>query len=73
VDYQSWRTAALHHLYAGAIRDLVARYRRGRPTVVLLPGGMGSELDRSLDAHSPRAPSSRRSGQISACCSIRTR
>ena len=41
--------------YAAAIHDLVKRYRRGRLTVVLLPGGMGSQLDRSLDPHAPGA------------------
>lgn len=55
MDYHSWRTAAMRNLYADGIRRLVARYRRGRPTIVLLPGGMGSQLDRSLDAHTPRA------------------
>src|SRR5690606_14751376 len=55
VDYRTWRAAAARYVYERAIQRLVARYRRARPTLVLLPGGMGSQLDSSLAAHDPRA------------------
>lgn len=46
-DYDAARRAAIRNSYRAAIKELVARYRPGRPTVVMLPGGMGSQLDRS--------------------------
>lgn len=55
MNYDTWRTTSIRNIYASAIRSLVARYHRGEPTVILLPGGMGSQLDRSLEAHTPQA------------------
>ena len=51
MSYEDWRTRAIRNVSSMTIRDFLARYRRGRPTVVLLPGGMGSQLDRSLEAY----------------------
>ena len=48
MTYEEWRVAAVREIYANTIKDLVGKkYRKDRPTVVLLPGGMGSELRRS--------------------------
>lgn len=47
MSYQDWRTRAIRSVSSMVVGDFVNRYRPGRPTVVLLPGGMGSQLDRS--------------------------
>ena len=39
-----------------AIRNFVARYLPGRPTIILLPGGFGSQLRRSDRAYVPGQP-----------------
>ena len=51
MSYKLWRAAAIRSGYARTIQNLVKRYRRDRPTIVLLPGGMGSQLDRSRDKY----------------------
>ena len=45
MSYDIGRTNAIRRAYAGHIKSFVERYIRGRKTVVLLPGGMGSQLD----------------------------
>ena len=45
MSYEIGRANAIRRAYAGHIKSFVERYIRGRKTVVLLPGGMGSQLD----------------------------
>lgn len=45
MDYQEARTVAITNSYLREINNL--RYQPGQPTIVLLPGGMGSQLDQS--------------------------
>ncbi len=47
MDYDVGRVSAIQSAYLGIIKDFLPRYRRGQPTVIMLPGGMGSQLDRS--------------------------
>lgn len=50
MDYHWVRANAFRNAYAASVHQFLTTYRPGRPTVVLLPGGMGSQLDRSPDA-----------------------
>lgn len=54
MSYDQWRAIAIRNVYASTIKALMEEYRPGRPTVVLLPGGMGSQLDRSLVPYTGR-------------------
>ena len=47
MGYHEIRYLEIRDAHATRIREFLSRYRPGRPTVVLLPGGMGSQLDRS--------------------------
>ena len=47
MSYDIGRANAIRRAYAGHVKSFVERYIRGRKTVVLLPGGMGSQLDYS--------------------------
>ncbi len=47
MSYESARAAAITRVHTRHLARLVAEYRPGRPTVVLLPGAMGSALERS--------------------------
>ena len=51
MPYNDWRTNAILGAYNEEVRDFVDKYKAGRPTVVLLPGGMGSRLVRSSNAY----------------------
>ena len=51
MSYSVWRRRAILNMYNARIREFVSRYKNGRPTVVLLPGGMGSQLNRSMEAY----------------------
>ena len=51
MSYSVWRRRAILNTYNARIREFVGRYKYGRPTVVLLPGGMGSQLNRSMEAY----------------------
>ena len=51
MSYEDWRTRSIHNMSNAVVREFVNCYRCRRPTVVLLPGGMGSQLDRSLDSY----------------------
>ena len=44
MDYQTWRMNNLKAALDLQIGAVVSRFKPGEPTVVLLPGGMGSEL-----------------------------
>jgi len=44
MNYEEWRVAAVKGVYTRTINDLVKRYQKNEPTIVLLPGGMGSQL-----------------------------
>ena len=48
MNYPVWRRHAIHNVYGSTISEFVDRYQRGRPTIVLLPGGMGSHLEPEL-------------------------
>lgn len=48
MTYEEWRVAAVTTIYKETIEELVRKeYKKGQPTILLLPGGMGSELRRS--------------------------
>ncbi|MGR8920537.1 MAG: esterase/lipase family protein [Gammaproteobacteria bacterium] len=52
MSYETWRLKSIKKALDQQLTDLVARYRRGEPTLCLLPGGMGSQLivsDRRYD------------------------
>ena len=51
MTYRDLRTRSVHNVYNSTIREFVNHYRVGRPTIMLLPGGMGSQLDRSMEAY----------------------
>lgn len=51
MSYRLWRTLAIRAGYGKTVQEFVRRYRRDRPTIVLLPGGMGSQLDRSRERY----------------------
>ena len=47
MTYASARNRSIRDTLGRRIEDLARHYRPGRPTVVLIPGGMGSHLERS--------------------------
>ncbi len=47
MEYDLYRNQAVHDSYARNVQDFLDSYRVGVPTIVMLPGGMGSQLDRS--------------------------
>lgn len=47
MSYDSTRRRIIHDIHQARITEYAQRYRPGFPTIVLLPGGMGSQLDRS--------------------------
>ena len=47
MTYRTARNRSIRDALGRRIEDFARRYRPGEPTVVLLPGGMGSQLDRS--------------------------
>lgn len=57
MDYDLARNQAVHDSYAKNVKDFLDHYRAGEPTVVMLPGGMGSQLDRSSEAYHGQAMS----------------
>lgn len=56
LDYALARQQLLTEIYKNQARCFANTYRRKRPTIVLLPGGMGSQLERSSKPHSGNAP-----------------
>lgn len=51
MSYDSTRRRIIHDVHQARIVEFAKRYRCGFPTIVLLPGGMGSQLDRSPNAY----------------------
>ncbi len=51
MSYDSSRRRIIHDVHQARIVEFAKRYRSGFPTIVLLPGGMGSQLDRSPQAY----------------------
>jgi pimeloyl-ACP methyl ester carboxylesterase len=47
MSYDSTRRKIIHDIHQARITEYAKRYRPGFPTIVLLPGGLGSQLDRS--------------------------
>ena len=47
MTYRTARNRSIRDALGRRIEDFARHYRPGQPTVVLLPGGMGSQLDRS--------------------------
>ncbi len=47
MSYQSARNRELRDAHFRHIEEFARAYKKGRPTIVFLPGGMGSQLDRS--------------------------
>jgi pimeloyl-ACP methyl ester carboxylesterase len=58
MSYQQFRKAMLEARAREVVRTLLGRMNPNKPTVILLPGGMGSELARSRRAYSDNAPPS---------------
>ena len=56
MDYEEYRVLSIKAVYRFHINSFLRRFRVDRPTVILLPGGMGSELLRS-DKPFPASPS----------------
>jgi len=56
VEYKAARQALITEVYKNQARRFASTYRRKRPTVVLLPGGMGSQLERSEKKHDGNTP-----------------
>lgn len=51
MNYPVWRKHAIRNIYDSTINEFVKCYQCGRPTIVLLPGAMGSHLERSTEAY----------------------
>ena len=51
MSYDSTRRRIIHDVHQARVVEFAKRYRSGFPTIVLLPGGMGSQLDRSPQAY----------------------
>ena len=51
MTYQAARALEIREAHLSRIRRFVPTYRPGRKTIVLLPGGMGSQLDRSVERY----------------------
>ena len=49
--YEQARKRVVENVHSRRIDDFVGRYRVGQPTIVVLPGGMGSKLTRSKKKH----------------------
>jgi hypothetical protein len=49
--YADARDQAVRDAFKPVLNGLVAKYDPNKPTVILLPGGMGSQLDRSNFAY----------------------
>ena len=47
MSYETARNHEIHDAHQRVIDIFARTYRCGQPTIVLLPGGMGSHLDRS--------------------------
>lgn len=47
MSYETARNRETHDAHQRLVDEFAAKYRCGKPTIVLLPGGMGSHLDRS--------------------------
>ena len=50
MDYQNARKLEIRDAHARIIEDFARTYRKNRPTIILIPGGMGSQIDRSSKA-----------------------
>lgn len=51
MTYEEWRVAAVKSVYTRTIERLMRHYRKGQPTIVLLPGGMASRLLQSRERY----------------------
>jgi hypothetical protein len=47
MSYDQYRTALIEGYYQNQLETLMSGYRPNRPTVILLPGIMGSQLERT--------------------------
>ena len=47
MSYDSTRKKEIRDAHGRQIEEFARSYQKGRPTVLLLPGGMGSQIDRS--------------------------
>ena len=55
MDYATYRIKLIEAFYRFQLKEFLKTYRPDRPTIILLPGGMGSQLDRTGDPF-PREP-----------------
>ena len=51
MSYETLRNHQIHDIHQRKIETFANAYRVGKPTIVLLPGGMGSRLDRSKNPY----------------------
>lgn len=51
MSYDAARKTEIHDAHQRLIDAFAQSYRCGQPTIVVLPGGMGSQLDRSTDPY----------------------
>ena len=47
MSYDSARKGEIHHAHDRHIEEFARGYKKNRPTVLFIPGGMGSQIDRS--------------------------
>jgi pimeloyl-ACP methyl ester carboxylesterase len=59
MSYENWRQREIVNIVKSNIGRFIQNYDHDKPTIVLLPGGMGSQLDRSQRhyRHDPMPPS----------------
>ncbi len=55
MDYATYRIRLIEAFYRFQLKEFLKTFRPDQPTVILLPGGMGSQLDRSCDPF-PKEP-----------------
>ena len=56
MNYDIWRRRSIEHALDVQLTGVVGRYKPEQPTVCLLPGGMGSQLNLSSRRHNPAEP-----------------
>ena len=55
MDYAKYRIKLIEAFYRFQLKEFLKTFRPDQPTIILLPGGMGSQLDRTCDPF-PKEP-----------------
>jgi hypothetical protein len=50
MDYAKYRITLIEAFYRFQLKEFLKTFRPGQPTIILPPGGMGSQLDRTCNA-----------------------